>query len=593
MVFNQYRTIDQASLLSQDEMPTSTSGRDGNQSAEVHQGTYTCQHAMKIHDYSQPSPRSGSIPDSFKRNKWKSHVEQDYSKPEEETSKKKYLHNRRIPSGRHSLMKTVAKVHRAATLTVGSVAANRKRLGGLTEDEKTAIGKLIQDCVNVGNSVKREAHIALALYIKQEGEKGLANIRKTLLKYPSDIESDEKDPEFGRADGKKFFRILLTNICNGTNTKAKDNQEISDSIMNLYFERFPHKMGKSYTEETAIIPAVLFQSIGNAIAVQYKRYFQGMSAGNNSRLPLAPVRNGFILLTEYEFLRMLWNDVTMNEHLREELNMENNCHKGVNDVLKGHAPGDIINMFLTPVGLGPIKGSKSGYQRQTTTMTVDEMKEHLNEVYQKPSEGQSELPENESKNSPVRYILRGSFRTNGVQLHLDAINTRIIAEHKYNQSENCHKPDMKLMHAPRGGYDNYLREVQNMPPDQSAFLSVLRNDSTNKSRPWAGIDVLALDLGEAFTVDACARRAGDTKYRLNLAASWKALYQPRPKFRHLLGNRKSRIVIGDTIASTESNLPSFGADPEAREVYEATRWDALNGFYNSSEMKRLRHDWDA
>ena len=88
-------------------------------------------------------------------------------------------------------------------------------------------------------------------------------------------------------------------------------------------------------------------------------------------------------------------------------------------------------------------------------------------------------------------------------------------------------------------------------------------------------------------------RANDTKYRPNLAANRKALYQPRLKFRHLLENRKSRDDGGDTIANIESNLPSFDADPEAREAYETAHWDALNGFYNGSGMKHLRHDWDA
>ncbi|KAF9398510.1 hypothetical protein BGX21_007688 [Mortierella sp. AD011] len=226
-------------------------------------------------------------------------------------------------------------------------------------------------------------------------------------------------------------------------------------------------------------------------------------------------------------------------------------------------------------------------------MTVSEMKEHLNEVYQKLSGGQSELPMDESKNSPVRYVLRGSFRTNGVQLHLDAINTRIIDNHKCSQSKNRHKPEMKLMSAIRGDYGRYLREVQGMLLDQNAFLSVLRDNLKNKGRPWAGIDVLALDPGETFTVGARVRRTNDAKYRPNLAASWKALYQPRLKLRLLLENQKFRIVRDNTIASIESNPMSFRANPETREVYEATHRDALIGFYNNLEMKHLSHDWDA
>ncbi|KAG0008364.1 hypothetical protein BGZ80_003539 [Entomortierella chlamydospora] len=280
MVFNQYWTIDKASLPSQDKTSTSTSDRYVNQPIGVRQGKYTCRYAVKIHDCSQPSSPSVSVPDSFKRSKWKAYVEREYSKPEEETSKKKkYQPSRRIPSCRYDLVKAMIKARQAATLTVGSLATNRKKLDDLTEDEKTAIGKLIQDCVNIGNFVKREAHIALAS--GGEGNEGLENIRKALPKYPDDIEGDEEDAEFSRADSTKIFQTLST------------------------FVTFSDNEGKSYTKENAIIPVILFQSIGNAIPVQYKRCFQETRTDKNSRPPVAPIGNSFILLTEGEHLRML------------------------------------------------------------------------------------------------------------------------------------------------------------------------------------------------------------------------------------------------------------------------------------------------
>ncbi|KAF9080662.1 hypothetical protein BGX27_005326, partial [Mortierella sp. AM989] len=296
----------------------------------------------------------------------------------------------------------MTKVHQAATLTVGSVAANISRVNNLSQAEKTAIGKVIQDCVNVGNFIKREAHFALALYIKQEGSEGLENIRLALLNKveSNDMETDEEGDEdqgdeFGRGDTSNFFRILLTNICNGTNPKCQNNRATLDSIMNLYFEEFPSRKGAAvFDSDQAIIPVVLSSSIGNAIAVQYKRYFKETSAGNNSSLPLAPIRNGFILLTERELLRMLWKNTTMKKHLQKKLNMENSRDAEVKKVLKDYAPGAIINMFLTPIGLGPIKDSKSGYQRQTTTMTPDDMKRHLEILYGKPSD--SELSDDQS-----------------------------------------------------------------------------------------------------------------------------------------------------------------------------------------------------
>ncbi|KAF9109016.1 hypothetical protein BGX27_008137, partial [Mortierella sp. AM989] len=101
---------------------------------------------------------------------------------------------------------------------------------------------------------------------------------------------------------------------------------------------------------------------------------------------------------------------------------------------------------------------------------------------------------------------------------------------------------MDLMHDPSEGYGCYLREVQNVFPDQHAVLSIFGNNLTSENCPWAGIYVLALDLGEAFTVGACAKRAKNGTYRLNLAANRKAIYQPRLKFRHLLENRKSADI---------------------------------------------------
>ncbi|KAF9202379.1 hypothetical protein BGZ49_007448 [Haplosporangium sp. Z 27] len=116
-------------------------------------------------------------------------------------------------------------------------------------------------------------------------------------------------------------------------------------------------------------------------------------------------------------------------------------------------PGEILNRYLTPIGLGRgrVKGSKSSYRRQTTTMPVKDMREHLGRL-------RNEEPGLEYLQG-YRYVLRGSFRTNGLKLQLNVINTRIIAKHKYSAAESRHKPDMMLMHDPREGHDSYLTEA--------------------------------------------------------------------------------------------------------------------------------------
>ncbi|KAF8949097.1 hypothetical protein BGZ46_005205 [Entomortierella lignicola] len=119
-------------------------------------------------------------------------------------------------------------------------------------------------------------------------------------------------------------------------------------------------------------------------------------------------------------------------------------------------------------------------------MPVKDMREHLGRL-------RNEEPGLEYLQD-YRYVLRSSFRTNGLQLQLNAINKRILAKHKYSATESRRKPDIMLMHNPREGYDSYLTEVRNVFPDKNT----VKRD----------IDVLAIDLGEAFTIGACARRAG-------------------------------------------------------------------------------------
>ncbi|KAF8946236.1 hypothetical protein BGZ46_005832, partial [Entomortierella lignicola] len=126
--------------------------------------------------------------------------------------------------------------------------------------------------------------------------------------------------------------------------------------------------------------------------------------------------------------------------------------------MKCRTPGEILNKYLTPIGLGRLKGTKSGYQRQKTTMPIKDMREHLGRLRDEEP-GLKYLQD-------YRYVLRGSFRTNGLQLQLNAISTRILAKHKYNAAESHHKPDITLMHDPREGYDSYLKEVRNIFPER-------------------------------------------------------------------------------------------------------------------------------
>ncbi|KAG0197277.1 hypothetical protein BGX31_004955, partial [Mortierella sp. GBA43] len=210
----------------------------------------------------------------------------------------------------------------------------------------------------------------------------------------------------------------------------------------------------------AITPSYLFQSPGNTLAVQYKRYFRDADRGKPSSFPLTPIRNSFISLTERELLLMLWKIQSIQPYLKY-LGMQNGTEAEVSNLLN-NGVGLIINTFISPIGLPRHQVHshvKSGYFRQTTTMTDLQLSEHLQWIV----DG-TPIPNN-PLNGAIRYVLRGGFLTNGVQLQLRAINTRVFGRHKYATAQNRHSPTMALMHDPREGYNAYLREIRNHFPD--------------------------------------------------------------------------------------------------------------------------------
>ncbi|KAF9346600.1 hypothetical protein BGX26_001878 [Mortierella sp. AD094] len=115
----------------------------------------------------------------------------------------------------------------------------------------------------------------------------------------------------------------------------------------------------------------------------------------------------------------------------------------------------------------------------------------------------------------------------------------------------------------------YLREVRNVSPDQAAVTKIFGDEKDMKKNqsPSESIDTLALDLGEAFTVQEGFVSA--TTHRLET--------QKAVDF----GN-------GESIATIESNLPSFEENP--RVGYETKHWDALSKFYNDATKKYLGHN---
>ncbi|KAF8949098.1 hypothetical protein BGZ46_005206 [Entomortierella lignicola] len=277
---------------------------------------------------------------------FKEHIEQDNTetdtKEEVKAKKRKKYKPKAIPTNPHELMRAMTRAHQTATLTVGTLKANTKQLK-------------LKNRVQVGNLIKRRAQVALAIYVSKEGENGLKSIRQAISnsKSSSDDMNDDDNNELGRADSKKFFNILLINMCNGKTPTKSQHFETLSAIFKLYYSKFPgQKNTPAFNKEKQhIYPSALFQSIGNAIAVQYKRYFQETDATKNSSLPLAPIRNGFILISERELISMLWGNKVMREQLEKD-GLTSHTPTSIAKFMKYRTPGGILNKYLTPIGLG-------------------------------------------------------------------------------------------------------------------------------------------------------------------------------------------------------------------------------------------------
>ena len=524
---------------------------------------------------------------------------------------------------RPELVKRMAWAHQNAVLKVGDLGKNILHVPtqNIIPNQGRRVNDFIQQCVSVANKVKRRAHIALALEITRInglGAPAAQNQMNTLRTAMGNAappppaaagavppaagavppagappEDDDGDDYGGRADRRGFFKSLLVNLCNGTT--APTNLALN-SVMTTYYLQYPAEQGVRVQAayNNAIVPSYLFPAMGTAIAVEYNRYFNDLDAGTPSKLPLPPIRKGFISLTESNLVQLLLGHRDL-KHIALSLGFT--TINGVDAVLNGLAPGTVINAILSPVGLPRdqvLHGSiKSRYRVSTTTMTPLQMRAHL----QLP-EG---VPYQEPLQGPIRYVLRGSFLTNGVQLQLRAINTRVKASKKFAVGPLRHQPTMNMMHDPQEGYTAYLREIRNVlrtRQDVNRIFGFQPNDLSVENQ----VDILALDLGEAFTVGACAIRAGVPRERLTLAVSRKALYQPDLKFRRWLQTEKSRdlpnlppniVAFGSNVAAIESRLGSLDENPVNRATQEQTVLGTLDGFYNDPNARVLRHSWRA
>ncbi|KAF9272980.1 hypothetical protein BGZ68_001938, partial [Mortierella alpina] len=105
-------------------------------------------------------------------------------------------------------------------------------------------------------------------------------------------------------------------------------------------------------------------------------HLNGIFNNRYTAAPLSPIQQPYILFSEANLLLLFWSSEMLKEELRKILNMPE-CNRTQSEawrLLAQQGPGYLLTRLVSSVGRGPRRGAKS-YKRQTTTMTLDEMRE--------------------------------------------------------------------------------------------------------------------------------------------------------------------------------------------------------------------------
>jgi hypothetical protein len=165
-----------------------------------------------------------------------------------------------------------------------------------------------------------------------------------------------------------------------------------------------------------------------------------------------------------------------------------------------------------------------------------------------------------TSNSAKRYVLTGTFRTNGRTLQLLAFDTSKDKKAYANRRRDL------------------LPEIRDVFPDKDAVASKFANAKD--------VLVVGIDLGEVFTLAACCSGFSDVR---NLTIKRKALYQPTLKARHERENRKP-IAIYHAESLISPRLEGTFADAEEYAKKVIDTHGLLQEFYGRKRILRLDHD---
>ena len=334
-------------------------------------------------------------------------------------------------------------------------------------------------------------------------------------------------------------------------------------------------------------------------------------------VPVSPILRPFFTFSETDLLPIFWKSELLKRKMNE---LAGHVYAALGDYqewYKDQAPGTLITQLITDVGCSrkPDKNS-GGYRRNSRTMTLFEMKDHINHI-----RGVQFDPRDYKGRG---YIVQSTIRTDGFRLQLLSWKMNELLAVRYKRfPEN--KVPLRIA-SPLGGTGDYLTEIRNVVKSQNDVEQI-----------WGcapdDITILGLDLGQTFTVaayvlpprDAADKTVNKRKVlqthqveevdppveehgveeerqpakekHTTLTVKQKAVLQATFKYRRWLqGQRDSTPSGTESIASIERSLPALRGPDASVANYEHRLQqvgDNLEKFYNKSSNIIKRHQWDS
>ncbi|KAG0220974.1 hypothetical protein BGW41_007389 [Actinomortierella wolfii] len=240
-------------------------------------------------------------------------------------------------------------------------------------------------------------------------------------------------------------------------------------------------------------------------AIENFRRLNHLTNNSWSPVPLSPVEDGFIIISEYELATILWKHEVTRHELRAMMNGQFSVSSDVLTLpdliecwLPGTPPGTLLKTFLADVdldskGLTNRQKGKAGHAAAIKPLSIEQIHQHINTIRHRDFDPRTYRLKG--------YQLLGSLKTEGHRLQLLAYKLKELLSARYKRYKEDVLPDR--LQSTVAGVDYYMAEIRSVVKTSQDVKNLL---GCWPHQVREQVNVLGIDLGQACVVGASAVR---------------------------------------------------------------------------------------